>query len=146
MLILVFGSWLYDKKTHKTHSVVALSAPVYTFALILQLFMAWSYEGGVGFDCSVPGSEGKLDKVSYNAFVGWITFVIILILVSLNVGFFIYMNYSRKLKYDDLWQAWKDKDSRRMHYRLVLGFSAGVSLLLTNLMISNFLGRKRYNA
>ena len=41
-----------------------------------------SYEGGVGFDCSVPGDDGKLDKVSYNAFVGWITFVVILILIS----------------------------------------------------------------
>jgi len=144
--ILVFCSWLYDKKTHRTHSLVALSAPVYTFAVLLQMFLGWTFEGGKGFECSVPGDDGKLDKQTYSAFVGWVTFVILLILIGLNVAFFIYINFSRKLKYDDLWQQWKDKDSRRIHYRLVLGFSTGVSLLLSNLMISNFLGRKRYNA
>jgi magnesium-transporting ATPase (P-type) len=116
--------------------------------------MAWTFEGGIGFQCTIPtgilpaeeDEDGKLETVTYSSFVGWITFVVILILIGLNVAFFIYMNFSRKLKYDDQWQQWKDKDSRRIHYRLVLGFSAGVSLLLTNLMISNFLGRKRYNA
>jgi len=67
--------------------------------------MAWNFEGAAGFDCTVVKTPGydDLEKKSYSAFVGWITFVIILLLIALNVGFFLYMMFNRKLKYDDMW-------------------------------------------
>ena len=98
---MVYGSHMFDKYTHKTHSIVALSSVVFSVALWTQLLLAFTTEGIESKYACVDLSDIKKPKKAFiNVFIVWVTLVIVAILFIINMYVLVYVLFSRKLRND----------------------------------------------
>jgi hypothetical protein len=85
VLLIVLGSYCYDKDTRLTASSVAFLAPVEALALFAQCYFAYETEGIKGVYCN----KANGDKLHVYPFVFFGTTVVIALLYLLNFIYFI---------------------------------------------------------